>query len=67
MNKDILKGQWKTLKGKAKQQWGKLTDDETDRLEGNYDELVGTIQSKYGYEKDRASKEVNDFIDKNKH
>ena len=43
MNKDILEGQWKQIKGKVKQQWGRLTDDELDQMSGRYDELAGLI------------------------
>ncbi|MGB3212482.1 MAG: CsbD family protein [Desulforhopalus sp.] len=64
MNKDTIKGKWKQLKGEAKIQWGKLTDDELDQTEGNYDKLVGKLQEKYGYEKDQAEKEANTFFDK---
>lgn len=63
MNKDILTGKWKELKGKARSQWGKLTDDDVEKIAGSYDELVGSLQKRYGYEKDRASKEVNEFLD----
>lgn len=62
MNKDIVKGNWKEIKGLVKQQWGKLTDNEIMRMEGSYDELAGLLQKKYGYEKDRAASELNDFL-----
>jgi len=48
MNWDRVEGNWKEIRGKAKQQWGKLTDDELDEIEGNVDLLVGKIQEKYG-------------------
>jgi uncharacterized protein YjbJ (UPF0337 family) len=64
MNKDILKGHWKELKGKAKQQWGDLTDDDLTQIEGSYDRLEGLLQKRYGYEKDRASKEIDTFVEK---
>lgn len=50
MNSDILAGQWKQLKGSAKQQWAKLTDDDLAAAEGNYDKLIGLLQ-----ERDRKS------------
>jgi len=64
MNKDIIKGNWKEIKGKLKQQWGKLTDDEINQWEGSYEELEGTLQKKYGYQKEEAKKQINTFIEK---
>jgi uncharacterized protein YjbJ (UPF0337 family) len=61
MNVDTLSGKWKQLKGRAKQQWGKLTDDDLDRIEGSRDELVGLIQERYGKSKEAAEKEVDDW------
>lgn len=66
MNIDIFKGKWQEWKGKIKQQWGEISDDELTKLKGNIDELSGLIQKKYGYTKDRALKEINDFIQRNK-
>jgi uncharacterized protein YjbJ (UPF0337 family) len=65
MNKDIIKGNWKQFKGKLRQQWSKLTDDEIGQLQGSYDELEGLIQKKYGYQKDRIEKEIESFVDTN--
>lgn len=59
MNQDILKGKWKQMKGDMKNWWGKLTDDDFDRIEGDKDKLVGIIQERYGYERERAEEEVN--------
>lgn len=56
MNKDEISGNWKQLKGKAKEQWGKLTDDDMTVIEGKRDQLVGKIQERYGYAKDQAEK-----------
>ena len=64
MNKEILKGKWSQLRGEAKFQWGKLTDDELDQLQGNYDKIVGKLQERYGYGKERAKKEVDTFFEK---
>ena len=61
MNKDTFQGNWKQLKGKAKQQWGKLTQDDLDRVDGHKDELVGMIQEKYGRSREEAEQEVNNF------
>lgn len=65
MNKDIVKGHWKEIKGKLKQQWGKFTDDDLTQMTGTYDELEGTLQKRYGYAKDRAEKEIESFVEKN--
>ena len=62
MNKDIIQGNWHEIKGKLKQQWGKLTDDEINQMEGNYDELTGILQKQYGYRKDEVKKEIESFI-----
>lgn len=65
MNKDILGGKWKQLRGKLKQQWGELTDDELDKISGQRDELVGLIQEKYGYARAEAEEEVDEFLREN--
>jgi len=62
MNRDVLEGQWKQLKGRVKQQWGRLTDDELDQLSGRYDELAGLIQERYGYSRDEAANELDMFL-----
>lgn len=62
MNSDILKGKWNQVKGTIKQQWGDLTDNDVARIEGNYDELVGVLQERYGYSRERAEREVNDYL-----
>ena len=62
MNRDVLEGQWKQLKGKVKQQWGRLTDDELDVINGRYDELAGLIQERYGYSRDEAANELDMFL-----
>jgi uncharacterized protein YjbJ (UPF0337 family) len=66
MNEDILKGKWKEMQGEAKKQWGKLTDDDLMEIGGEKDKLVGTIQKKYGYAKDKAENEYKSFIDRHK-
>ena len=65
MNKDEVGGNWKQLKGKVKEQWGKLTDDDMTVIEGKRDQLVGKVQERYGYAKDQAEKEVNDWEKRN--
>lgn len=61
MNQDIIKSQWKQLKGEVKQQWGKLTDDDILVIEGKRDSLVGKLQERYGLEKDKAAEQVREF------
>ena len=62
MDENILKGKWRQLKGEVKSQWGKLTDDDLDRAEGDAEKLVGRVQERYGYQRDQAKREVDDFI-----
>ena len=59
MNKDILEGKWKQMRGQAKTWWGKLTDDDLDRAAGKYDVLAGLLQEKYGYTRQRADEEID--------
>ena len=66
MNEDIFKGKWKELKGSVKEKWGDLTDDDVTEVEGKTEKLVGILQKKYGYSKDKAQKEYNKFMDDNK-
>ena len=61
MNWDQIEGKWKQLKGSAKQQWGKLTDDDLNVIGGQKDKLVGTIQERYGIQKDQAQREVDEW------
>ena len=61
MNWDTAAGNWKQLKGKVKQQWGKLTDDDLDKIEGKREELAGRIQARYGFAKEQAEKEIDRF------
>ena len=62
MNTDVLKGKWKQIRGKAKEWWGDLTDDDLDVIDGNRDQLLGKLQERYGYTKEQAAKEVNERI-----
>ncbi|MBN9669417.1 CsbD family protein [Roseibium aggregatum] len=64
MNWDQIEGSWKQIKGKALAQWGKLTDDELDRIEGRKTELTGLIQEKYGKTREEAEKEVDAWLSK---
>ena len=61
MNWDRIEGNWKEFMGKAKQQWGKLTDDDLTYINGRRDELSGRLQRYYGYGKDQADREIDDW------
>ncbi len=62
MNKDVLKGKWKQLKGSTKEQWGKMTDDDVAQIEGDYDKLVGKIQERYGKNREEAQAEADRWL-----
>ena len=64
MNWDQIEGNWKSFKGKAQQQWGDLTNDELDKVEGKQTELEGLIQAKYGKSREEAKQEVRDWADR---
>jgi uncharacterized protein YjbJ (UPF0337 family) len=66
MNWDTVKGQWKQFQGKVKKKWGQLTDDDMTVIDGRQDELVGKLQERYGYTKEKAQKELNDFLSASK-
>jgi uncharacterized protein YjbJ (UPF0337 family) len=61
MNWDTAKGDWTTFKGKVKEQWGRLTDDELNKIEGRREQLAGAIQKRYGIAKDEAERQVQSF------
>lgn len=61
-SRDVLYGRWHEIKGQARQQWGKLTDDDFTRLSGKTEELAGVLQQRYGYGKAQAENEINDWL-----
>jgi uncharacterized protein YjbJ (UPF0337 family) len=61
MNKEMLQGNWTDLKGKIKEKWGKLTDDDLKIIEGKRDQIAGKLQERYGYAKEQAQKELDEF------
>jgi len=61
MNWDIAKGNWKQFRGKVKEQWGKLTDDDMDIIDGKREQLAGKVQERYGVTKDVAEKQIEDW------
>jgi uncharacterized protein YjbJ (UPF0337 family) len=62
MNGDIFQGKWKQLRGQIQQQWGKLTNDDLDRIKGSQKEFEGLLQERYGYSKERAHQELDNFM-----
>jgi uncharacterized protein YjbJ (UPF0337 family) len=61
MDWNRVQGNWKQLKGKAKENWGELTDDDLDVIAGQRDQLEGKIQQRYGYSKDQVRRDVDDW------
>ncbi|MDY6873690.1 MAG: CsbD family protein [Chloroflexota bacterium] len=62
---NMLSAKWKQLRGQVKEQWGKLTDDEIQQIEGNYDQLVGKIQERYEISRSKAEEQVDEFLNNN--
>jgi uncharacterized protein YjbJ (UPF0337 family) len=65
MNEDRIEGNWKQFKGKVKEQWGKLTDDDLDVIAGRRDQLAGKIQERHGVARDEAERQIKDFETRN--
>jgi uncharacterized protein YjbJ (UPF0337 family) len=66
MDWDRVEGNWKQLKGKVKEKWGDLSDDDLTEINGRREQLEGKLQERYGYAKDRARKEVDDWYNAQK-
>ena len=62
MNAEVFKGKWHQLKGEVKSRWGELTDDDLDVVEGDAEKLIGRVQERYGYAREEAHREVDEFI-----
>jgi uncharacterized protein YjbJ (UPF0337 family) len=62
MNTDILKGKWNQLKGSVRKQWGNLTDDDVDKIQGDSEQLLGRIQERYGRTREQAEQEVDRWL-----
>jgi uncharacterized protein YjbJ (UPF0337 family) len=62
MNKDVFAGKWKQIRGQAKAWWGKLTDDDLERVAGKFEVFVGLLQEKYGYSRERAEEEIEKHV-----
>ena len=63
MDSNRIEGSWNELKGKAKSKWGNLTDDELTQIGGKKDELLGHLQARYGYSKDKAKQEMESWLE----
>jgi len=59
MNRDTLSGQWTQLKGSVREQWGKLTNDDLDQIQGKSEQLVGKLQERYGIARDEAQRQLD--------
>ena len=64
MNRDVLMGSWRELRGKVKEKWGKLTDDDLTKIEGHWDRLVGAVQKRYGYAREEAENQIDAFLNR---
>jgi uncharacterized protein YjbJ (UPF0337 family) len=62
MNWDRVEGNWKQLKGKAREKWGKLTDNDFEAIAGKKDQLIGRIQERYGISKDEAQTQADEWV-----
>ena len=65
MNWDQIGGDWKIYRGKIKERWGRLTDDDLEVIAGNYDQFVGHLQKTYGLIRREAERQIADFLKKN--
>ena len=63
MNKNILEGKWKQVRGAVREKWGALTDDELDQIAGNSERLAGLLQEKYGYSQIEAERQIDEFLE----
>jgi uncharacterized protein YjbJ (UPF0337 family) len=63
MNEDILKGKWLEIKGRVKEKWGKLTDDDLGEIGGKGEKLLGRLRKKYGYIRDKTELEYKDSVE----
>lgn len=63
MNKNVLEGKWKQLRGTIRERWGELTNDDLDQIAGNRDRLAGLLQEKYGYTQMEAERQIEEFLE----
>ena len=62
MNWDQIEGKWKQMKGSVRQKWGQLTDSDYEQIAGSRDKFVGRLQERYGYTRDKAEKELDEWM-----
>jgi uncharacterized protein YjbJ (UPF0337 family) len=62
MNWEEVRGNWVELKGKLRSQWGKLTDQDIEQVAGAKDRLIGVLKQRYGYEKEQASRQIDEWV-----
>jgi uncharacterized protein YjbJ (UPF0337 family) len=62
MNKDVFQGKWKQLQGSIRKKWAEITDDEIGKIQGDGEKFIGVLQEKYGWGRERAEQEFNDFL-----
>ena len=62
MNADILKGKWNQLRGEIRSRWGKITDDDVNQIQGETEKMIGKLQERYGYSRQQAERELNEFV-----
>jgi uncharacterized protein YjbJ (UPF0337 family) len=62
MNDDTMKGQWTQFKGRVREKWGKLTDDDLDQIQGKSEQLIGRLQERYGWAREDAQREVDTWM-----
>jgi uncharacterized protein YjbJ (UPF0337 family) len=62
MNRNILQGKWKQLRGEVRERWGELTNDDLDQVAGQSDKLAGILQERYGYTQMEAERQIDEFL-----
>ena len=61
MNQDVLEGNWKQLRGRIRQRWARLTEDQLNVIDGKREHLAGKIQELYGLTRDEVDRQIQEF------
>jgi uncharacterized protein YjbJ (UPF0337 family) len=61
MNSDQIEGSWKQMKGKMREKWGKITDNDWQQIAGKKEQLLGKLQERYGYTREQAEQDYSDW------